>query len=191
MLSFVTLIVPFRIGGMIGCARIIGGVYYFVEVSTSHKQVQRLSSVSSSSVKEIIMLWHMRLGHSNFFYLKYLFPYLFKGLNCSFFQWESRIFAKHHRSTYLPKPYKVSSPISLIHTDVWGLSKVLTHNGKCWFVTFIDDHTHLTWLYLLTNKLKIKEVYVRFYTMIEIEIIVRFMFMHTLEQLILMQFIAF
>ena len=34
-------------GETIGCARMIGGVYYFDEVSASHKQVQDLSSVCS------------------------------------------------------------------------------------------------------------------------------------------------
>ena len=77
---------------MIGCTRMIGGLYYFDEVSTSHKQVQVLSSVYSSSVKETIMLWHRKLEHPNFFYLKYLF---LEVLNCSFFQCESCIFAEH------------------------------------------------------------------------------------------------
>ncbi|KAA0038659.1 uncharacterized protein E5676_scaffold455G005590 [Cucumis melo var. makuwa] len=34
-------------GETIGCARMIGGLYCFVEVSASHKQVQRLSSLTS------------------------------------------------------------------------------------------------------------------------------------------------
>ena len=72
------------------------------------------------------MLWHRRLGHPNFVYLKHLFPGLFKGIDCSMFQCEDCIFAKHHRSTFLPKSYTPSSPFYLIHTDVWGPSKVLT-----------------------------------------------------------------
>ncbi|KAA0045080.1 reverse transcriptase [Cucumis melo var. makuwa] len=36
--------------------------------------------------------------------------------------------------------------------DVWGPSKVTTSSGKRWFVTFIDDHTRLTWVYLITDK---------------------------------------
>ena len=56
-------------GEMIGCARMIDGLYYFDEVSTSHKKIQGLSSVSSLPVQETIMLWHRRLGHPNFVYL--------------------------------------------------------------------------------------------------------------------------
>ena len=74
----------------------IDGLYYFDEVSTSHKKIQGLSSVSSLPVQETIMLWHRRLGHPNFVYLKYLFPDLFKGIDCFIFQCEDCIFAKHH-----------------------------------------------------------------------------------------------
>ena len=40
----------------------IGDLYYFDEVPTSHKQVQGLNSVCSPYVKETIMIWHRRLG---------------------------------------------------------------------------------------------------------------------------------
>ena len=69
----------------IGPGKMIGGLYYFDKVSGSHKIAQGLSSVHSSSVKEIVMLWHRRLGHPNFFYLKYLFPILLKILIVQFF----------------------------------------------------------------------------------------------------------
>ena len=107
-----------------------------------------------------------------------MFPDLFKGIDCSIFQCEDCIFAKHHRSTFSPKSYKSSSPFYLIHTDVWGSSKVLTKNGKRWFVTFIDDHTRLTWLYLITKKSDIKEVFVRFHKMIETQFQTKIRILH-------------
>lgn len=137
-------------GEMIGRASLLDGLYYFDESPTSDKKVQGLSCVSSPSVRETIMLWHVRLGHPSFSYLKFLFPKLFNGIDCSSFHCESCIFAKNHQATYLPKPYKVSKPFHLIHSDVWGPSKVLTHSDKSWFVTFIDDHT--TWVYLFIKK---------------------------------------
>lgn len=36
-----------------------------------------------------------------------------------------------------------------------------------WFVTFIDDHTHLSWVYLITNKFEVKDVFLIFYGRIE------------------------
>ena len=77
-----------------------------------------------------------------------------------------------------PQLYKASLPFSLIHIDVWSLFKVLTHNDNRWFVTFIDDHTLLTWLYLLNNKSEIKEVFDRFYNMIETQFLTKIRILH-------------
>ena len=40
----------------------------------------------------------------------------------------------------------------IIHSDVWGPSKVTTLGGSHWFVTFIDDCTRMTWVCLMKSK---------------------------------------
>ena len=47
--------------------RMFDGLYYFEEGFSSNKITQGLSSISSLTVHEKIMLWHHRLGHPNFF----------------------------------------------------------------------------------------------------------------------------
>jgi len=153
-----------NLGTMIGRARMIDGLYYFDEISSGNKKAQGFSSTSSIPVQDTIMLWHLRLGHPSFAYMKRLFPELFKGMDCSSFQCESCILAKNHCSTYLPKPYQASKPFYIIHSDVWGPSKISTLSGKKWYVTFVDDHTHLCWVYLMYKK---SEVEYLFNTMIE------------------------
>ncbi|CAL5421419.1 unnamed protein product [Camellia sinensis] len=154
-------------GKMIGRARMLEGLYYFDEVLFSNKKAQSFNSTSSISIREKIMLWHYRLGHPSFLYLKHLFPELFKGIDCSSFHCESCIFAKFHRYTYLPKHYQASKPFYLIHSDVWGPSKITTLSGKRWFVTFINDHTRLCWIYLMNKKSDVKTLFTNFYNMIE------------------------
>ena len=63
---------------MIGNAREKDGLYYFEDGSDSDRQCQStcLNSVFVPKDSDI-MLWHYRLGHPNFQYLKYLFPNLF------------------------------------------------------------------------------------------------------------------
>ena len=68
----------------IGSVKLIDDLYYFDGVF-SNKRAQGLSSVSSFSVYEQIMFWHLRLGPPSFIYLKHLFRTLFKGLDCSSF----------------------------------------------------------------------------------------------------------
>ncbi|KAA0042083.1 reverse transcriptase [Cucumis melo var. makuwa] len=62
--------------------------------------------------------------------------------------------SQQHRIAFSSQSYKPTQPFILIHSDVWGPSKVTTSSGKRWFVTFIDDHTFLTWVYLITDKSK-------------------------------------
>lgn len=76
------------------------------------------------------MLWHLRLGHPSFRYLKHLFPKLFHNKNFSLLKCEACEFAKHHRSQFPIQPYKPSKPFSLIHSDVWGPNRTSTLSLK-------------------------------------------------------------
>ena len=76
-------------------------------------------------------------------------------------------FAKHHRVTYPLKDCTPTSPFTLIHCDVWGPSRVQKVFGARWFVTFIDDHTHMSWIYLVKKKAKVALVFKVFKNMIE------------------------
>lgn len=62
---------------------------------------------------------------------------------------------------------KSSIPFSLVHSDVWGPSPIATRFGVRWFVTFIDDCTRMTWLYLLKNKDEVFKVFQSFHAMIQ------------------------
>ena len=75
-------------------------------------------------------------------------PSLFENNNSSRFQCEICRFAKHHLTIFPFRPYKESKPFSLIHSDIWGLFKVTNLSGIKWFITFIDNHTRVYWVYL-------------------------------------------
>ncbi|KAL0543454.1 hypothetical protein IC582_018550 [Cucumis melo] len=109
------------------------------------------------------MLWHFRLGHPNFTYRQHLFPHLFSKVDVSSLSCDVCIRAKQHRVSFPSQPYKPTQPFNLIHSDVWGPSKVTTSSGKRWFVTFIDDHTRLTWVYLISDKSEVPSIFQNFY----------------------------
>ena len=98
----------------------INELYYFKDKTSDNKIAQGLSSISSVSVHDQIMVWHYRLGHPSFSYLKYLFPTLFKGVNPLSFQCEGCLLAKSHRKPYVKSFYQSSKPFYLFHSDVWG-----------------------------------------------------------------------
>ena len=54
----------------------------------------------------------------------------------------------------------------LVHCDIWGPFKTLTHAGHSYFATVVDDKSRYTRVYLLENKNDILQVIHRFFKMI-------------------------
>lgn len=122
-------------GTMIGTAELRNGLYYFEEGSPSGKQAVGLNSrLDSLPIKEQITIWHQRLRHPSFPYLKHLFPSLFEKCSPLEFQCDVCCFSKSNKSSYHSKPYRASKPFYLIHSDVWGPCKVPTITNKRWFL---------------------------------------------------------
>lgn len=62
---------------------------------------------------------------------------------------------------------RINSPFYLIHTDIWGPSNISNVSGSRWFVTFIDDCTHVTWVFLLKHKSDVSTIIHNFISMIK------------------------
>ncbi|GKA47668.1 putative RNA-directed DNA polymerase [Tanacetum coccineum] len=102
--------------------------------------------------KSPLWLWHRRLGHLSFSYLKKLKPELFLNKNNVEFNCDVCEMAKSHRSSYSPSENKVAVPFMKVHSDVWGPARISTPNGYRYFVTFIDECTRMVWVSLLKHK---------------------------------------
>lgn len=105
--------------------------------------------------------------HPNFVYLEKLFPYLFnnkdsKDLHCDICQ-----ISKHTRSTFKSQHYNLSHPFSLIHSYIWGPSNVKNITETQWFLLFVDDHTHLSCVFLMKDKTETSHIFKQFHSMIE------------------------
>lgn len=67
-----------------------------------------------------------------------------------------------------PVSNKMSSfPFYFIHTDVWDPSNAPNISGAHWFVTFIDDCTQVTWVYLLKLKSEVCFGFLHFFYMVK------------------------
>ncbi|RVX11422.1 Retrovirus-related Pol polyprotein from transposon TNT 1-94 [Vitis vinifera] len=167
-------------GKMIGSAELCSGLYllscgqFSNQVSQascvqSQSMSESFNSVSNSKVNkdsEIIML-HYRLGHPSFVYLAKLFPRLFINKNPASYHCEICQFAKHTRTVYPQIPYKPSTVFSLVHSDVWDPSRIKNISGTRWFVTFVDDHTRVTWVFLMKEKSEVGHIFQTFNLMVQ------------------------
>ena len=133
----------------------------------------------TSDKERQIWLLHKRLGHPSFRYLQHLFPTLFSTLQPSSFKCETCIVAKSHRVPYPVSHTKRDLSFSLIHSDVWGPSHVITPSGNKWFVIFVDDCARMTWLYLLKRKDEVFGVFQSFHVMIQTQFSAKIKTLHT------------
>ncbi|XP_073263621.1 uncharacterized protein [Populus alba] len=114
------------------------GLYYMNDFSFN--KVNTMSRTSSAH-EEHIWLWHARC--------------------------ETCILAKSHCVPFPTSMNKSDIPFTLIHSDVWGPSPITTISGIRWFVTFVDNYTRMTWLYLLKCKDEVFGVFRAFHAMIQ------------------------
>jgi hypothetical protein len=113
------------------------------------------TSVSSGS----FLLWHKRLGHPSPRKLRTALPWI----PVSHFQCESCILGKHARRSF-PSRELASAPkmFDVVHCDIWGPSRVVSISGHRYYITFVDDFSRLSWLYLLKDRQSVLSVVTKF-----------------------------
>ena len=110
---------------------------------------------------EALLLLHNHLGHPSLSKFRKLVPH-FSSL--SSLEYESCQLGKHTRVLF-PKRLdpRTKSPFELVHTDVWGPSRSTSTLGFCYFVTFIDDYSRCTWLFLMKTRAELFSIFQKFH----------------------------
>ena len=49
----------------------------------------------------------------------------------------------------------------MIHSDLWGLAQNVSIRGRCYVITFIDDYTWHTWVFLIKKKSEVFESFLK------------------------------
>ena len=133
------------------------GIYELVvnEPSSGLQALFVTSTVTSS------LLWHRRLGHLCFDKLKKTLPWL----SLTQFVCESCQLGKHHRSSYSSRDGILSSaPFDILHCDVWGPSCTPSISSHRYYIVFVDDYTHVSWVYLLCDRYEVVTTVTHFIT---------------------------
>ena len=130
-------------GIFVGKGYAIDGLY---KLSIINKEVSSCAYIVNSSY-----LWHVRLGHLNFKYLKFMSKHgiiSYKHDNekkCEIF-----IQAKMTKKSF-SKSDRNSIMLELEHSNVCELNGVLIREGKRYFITVIDDFSRFTYGCLMRN----------------------------------------
>lgn len=121
------------------------------------------------AIKPSLSRWHSRLGHPSFS----IVDRVVSTNNLPVTRDSSRESVcdacQQSKSHQLPYPKSVSislEPLQLIFSDVWGPAPSSVGN-KCYYVSFIDDFSKFTWVYLLKHKSKVFEKFQAFQNLVE------------------------
>lgn len=75
--------------------------------------------------------------------------------------------SKHTRLLFSNKNNRCNEPFDLIQVDIWGDYSVPSLSGAQYFLTFVDDYSRCTWLYLMRHKSETQIHLNNFYAMIK------------------------
>ena len=120
-------------------------------------------SNSFAYIVESLDLWHGRLGYVNVAAIKrmkqiILIPNL---TNSEYSKCEICVEAKQFKKPF--KPIERSSELlELIHSDLGDFENYTSREGKKYYMTFIDDYSRYTKVYLLRSKDEAENMFIKF-----------------------------
>ena len=128
-----------------------------------------LSSFRLSHSSSDFYLWHSRLGHVSASRLQFLASTGALGQlkTCDISACSGCKLAKFSALPFNKSLSCSFAPFDLVHSDVWGPSPVSSKGGSTYYVSFIDDYTRYTWVFLMKRRSDFLLVYSNFRALIK------------------------
>lgn len=123
-------------------------------------------------------LWHRRLGHPTSSIVQSIISNN-KLVSSSNKELVEHICDACQQAKVHQLPYELSNrvstiPLELVHTDVWGPA-VKSSGGFRYYVSFLDDFSKFSWVYLLKHKSDVEHVFYQFQKRVERSLGVKFL----------------
>lgn len=126
------------------------------------KAATEQDSYTAEVLQDKTETWHRKLGHISGNNLHKIIN-LVDGINLTEKEAKEDLFckvcqkAKQARLKFDNSRKRAERPLEIVHTDVCGPIDPMTWDGKRYALTFLDDYTHYTMVYLLRNKSEVGE----------------------------------
>ena len=76
-------------------------------------------------------------------------------------------YGKHCQSVFPNSLNKVKFPLEIIHTNIWGLTLVISYKGYHYYVYFIDECINYIWIFPLKSKSELFAIFTQFQNLVE------------------------
>ncbi|GJT38896.1 ty1-copia retrotransposon protein [Tanacetum coccineum] len=142
----------------VGKCYVTGGLFVLNTESSTNE------SSASAYIVESANMWHGRLGHLNIASIKKL-----KTMNLinvvdakEFSKCPICVEAKHAKKSFKNVAYKSTQLLELIHSDLADFKNTMSKGGKKYYITFVDDYSRYTKVYLIRSKDEAEEMFLKF-----------------------------
>lgn len=139
-----------------------------LKITFQVRDFNKNSALKAYSICNDHMLWHRRLGHASAGKLKIMLEKnlisIDKNLSKNEIFCEPCVKGRQTKDYCARYDGKTSRPLELIHSDVCGPINPPTHDGKRYILTFHDDFSKFTHVYLLERKSEVPERFKHFVT---------------------------
>ena len=119
------------------------GLYCFVDP---------LQSRSNVAVYNDFSLWHKRLGHVSKTTMQNMPKFKHLSTDSAAQVCITCPLAKFTKLPYHQSTSHASKTFDLVHLDIWGPYKVCTRGNFRYFLTLVDDHTRMTWIFFVKTQ---------------------------------------
>jgi hypothetical protein len=147
----------------LGTSRRIGRLF---EIFSLRLPTTGVSAATSSSPS--LSLWHSRLGHASSSRVQQLVsrgllgPVSKDNFDCVSCQLGKQPALPFHNSESMS-----TGIFDLIHSDVWGPSPINSIGGSRYFVVFVDDYSRYSWVFLMSSRDELLNIYRNFANMVK------------------------
>lgn len=136
--------------------------------------IESLDSTTQSypTSPSVFSLWHNRLGHP----AQAIVRFVMKSCSIPHSNKVDSVFCpacclgKIHNLPFPSTSTEYSTPLQLVHTDLWGPSPTSSSNRYRYYIHFIDECTKFTWIYMLKNKSEAFKTFCNFKTQVELQL---------------------
>ncbi|KAL5794470.1 hypothetical protein ACOSP7_003064 [Xanthoceras sorbifolium] len=119
--------------------------------------------------QQLVNTWHNKLGHPSFDVLSTVLH----SLNIDVAKFPNQVFCdacqlgKGHKLSFTHTSSRVTAPLELVCSDVWGPAPIPSSQGYRYYVSFIDQFSRFCWIFPLTLKSQVKSIFLQFHKSVE------------------------
>uniref|UniRef100_A0A803QJK9 Integrase catalytic domain-containing protein n=1 Tax=Cannabis sativa TaxID=3483 RepID=A0A803QJK9_CANSA len=132
------------------------------------------NSSSLSDVHDSFPLWHKRLGHPHYRTVQHVLTasnIKTSNKNNDFSKLCSACcLGKHHKLPFPTSTTVYTTPLQLLHSDLWGPAPINSASGYRYYINFVDAFSRHTWIYMLRTKNGALNTFITFKTQVELQL---------------------